>query len=514
MKKQKQLYLLIITACLVMTISFSFKNLNTKQEEKFSRDWESLQTHETPEWFLDAKFGIYFHWGIYSVPAFGTEWYPRHMYLENHKGWGEDVRPHHLEKYGADFHYHEFIPSFTAEHFNAEEWAKLFKASGAKYAGPVAEHCDNFSMWDSKVNPWNASEMGPKRDIVAELEKAIRGEGLKFVTTLHHQWNWAWYPTWNGLVDTSTAELREFYGEVTGPETFGRYGRNPEEFGPSPEFVEYWKAKVYEVVDNFNPDMLWFDSRLNSIPEEVRIEILAHYYNEAEKQGRSVVFNYKNRDIPKGAGVVDIERGRMNEKVDYPWLTDDSWDWIGWNYKENHEYKSANHILDGLIDIVSKNGCLLLNIGPKADGTIPEEVKNGLLELGSWLKENGEAIYETRPFITYGEGSTTLIKGPHGGVTDKGIKYQADDVRFTTNGKSLYIIQLGTPDPGQSFILKTFAEDNIAARVKIKSIEVLGTDETVSWSKKADGLHLSSPLVLPNEMAIVYKATMDQPITE
>jgi len=499
----------IVLSCLVMTVSCSNKALTKNEFTTFSPEWESLQNHQTPEWFMDGKFGIYFHWGVYSVPAFGTEWYPRHMYLENYTGWGQEVRPHHVKKYGKDFHYHEFIPDFTAEHFDAEEWAKLFKASGAKYAGPVAEHCDNFSMWDSKVNSWNAAKMGPKRDIVGELEKAIKAQELKFVTTLHHQWNWAWYPTWNGLVDTSTAELREFYGELVRPETFDNYGKNPEEYGPSPAFVKKWKAKVFEVLDTYKPDMLWFDSRLNSIPEKDRIDVVAHFYNEAAKQGRPVILNYKGKDIPVGAGVVDFERNRLDEKVDYPWLTDDSWDWTGWNYKEDHKYKTANHILDGLIDIVSKNGCLLLNICPKADGTIPEEIKTGLLKLGTWLKENGEAIYNTRPFLTYGEGSTTLIKGNFGGVTDRGIQYRADDFRFTTNKKKVYIIQLGTPEPEQTFILKTFAQDSIAANVNIKSITLIGSREKIGWSKQSDGLHLTAPRHVPNEMALVYRAIID-----
>ncbi len=495
---------------------------------KFGEDWKAgiewdskkgpadhgnygLLTERTPapDWFRDGKFGIYFHWGIYSVPAFGTEWYPRHMYLENHKGWGAEVRPFHLETYGRDKHYHQFIPDFTAAKFDAQEWAKLFKASGAKYAGPVAEHCDNFSMWDSKINKWNAVNMGPERDVVGELEKAIKGEGLKFVTTFHHQWNWSWYPTWSGLVDTSTTDLQEFYGEWTSPETFGKYGSNPEEYGPSEEFIEYWKAKVNEVVDGYKPDMLWFDSRLNSIPMAHRMEVINHFYDMAAKNKKSVVVNFKNKDLPSGSGVLDIERGRLDEKVDYPWLTDDSWDWSGWNYKENHDYKSANHILDGLIDIVSKNGSLLLNIGPRADGTIPEEVRLGLLELGSWLEQYGEAIYGTRPFLTYGEGPTKLVKGPHGGVTDRGISYTDEDFRYTTHGNTLYIIQLGDPEVSKEYILKTFSNEGLAAHLKIESLELVGSIETLSWSQMEDGLHLTAPGNVPDKKAVVYKALIN-----
>lgn len=501
-------YLVITSLLAGLLVLNSCEEAGKRKVVEYTADWESLVTHPTPEWFMDGKLGIYFHWGVYSVPAYGTEWYPRHMYLEDHKGWGAEVRPYHLDTYGAGFHYHEFIPDFTAEHFDAAGWARLFKAAGAKWAGPVAEHCDNFSMWDSRVNPWNAAKMGPQRDVVGELEKAIRAEGMKFTTTFHHQWNWSWYPTWSGLVDTSTAELRDFYGEWTSPETFAMFGKDPEHYGPSEAFVADWKAKVFEVVDAYRPDMLWFDSRLNTIPEKERKEVIAHFYNSGETDGRSVVFNYKNKDIAEGAGVIDIERGRMDEKVDYPWLTDDSWDWSGWNYKTNHQYKDANHVLDGFIDIVSKNGCLLLNIGPKADGTIPDEVRTGLLKMGAWLDAYGEAIYGTRPFLTFGEGPTMLIKGPHGGVTDKGISYTADDFRFTTKGKYLYIIQLAPPKNSHTHLLETFSDEGKGAGVEIRSIKLLGSREKPRWSLEEDGLHLEAPVKLPDEMALVYKVKL------
>ncbi len=476
-----------------MTVSFSCASQSQQSSDipVYDPNWESLKTHETPDWFKNDKFGIYFHWGVYSVPAFLTEWYPHYMYMKDYERWGKEVRPHHVKTYGENFQYHEFIPDFTAEHFDAEEWATLFKASGARYAGPVAEHHDHFSMWDSKVNPWNAARMGPKRDIVGELEKAIKGEGLKFVTTLHNARR-GWYPIGNGLVDISTDELRDFYGETASPE----------------KYKKTWKAKTFEVIDNYDPDMLWFDSKLGSIPEDERMNMVQHFYNKAAKNGQDVVLTYKKNNLPKGVAVLDIEGGRLNHLATYPWLTDMSFSYGSWCYTHNQSYKGANKVLDALIDIVSKNGCLLLNIGPRADGVIPGEIRTGLLEMGKWLSQYGEAVYDTNPFVAYGEGPTELVKNRFGGYDDKKEGYGPNDFRYTTNKKHLYIIQLDQPKHGQEYILKTFAQDSIASGVGLKHIELMGSDEKVKWEKKEDGLHISAPQHVPNDLALVYKAVM------
>ncbi|WP_175418958.1 alpha-L-fucosidase [Aureibaculum algae] len=502
-----------------------FIGCQTKPQEKleetvYQPTWESLAAHNTPDWFLDAKFGIYFHWGVYSKIGRG-EWYPRQMYEEKDEGWGKDEREYHVETYGADVHYHDFVKDFTAEHFDAQDWAKLFKESGAKYVGPVAEHCDNFSNWDSEVNKYNSVAMGPKRDIVGELEKAIKGEGLKFVTTFHHSWEWGWYNTWSGLIDTTAVGFEDFYGEKTLPETFGKMsagfdasgqstGLIDPKYAPSRKFIDTWKAKIYEVVDRYEPDLLWFDSRLFVIPEKDRQEMVAHYYNKGEEWNKPVVMTYKNKDLPPNIAVIDLERGRFDEKTDFPWLTDDSFAWNSWSWRPELRLKTPDVIVDELIDITSKNGCLILNITPSADGLIPDEMRSGLLEIGKWLSKYGEAIYKTRPFITYGEGTTVLKKNHFGGVQGDGITYTAEDFRFTTKGETLYILQLGMPTSDQEFVLKSFADRGLAADVKIASIELLGSDEPVTWSQNERGLHLAAPQINPNKMALVYKAQMSQ----
>ncbi|MGA9639624.1 alpha-L-fucosidase [Flavobacterium sp.] len=453
------------------------KNKVADKKIEYKADWESLSQHQTPEWFLDAKFGIYFHWGVYSKIGRG-EWYPRQMYEEKNEGWGKDEREYHLKTYGEDVNYHDFIKDFTAEHFDANEWSKLFKASGAKYVGPVAEHCDNFSNWDSKINKFNAAKMGPKRNIVGELEKAIKGEGLKFVTTFHHSWEWGWYNTWSGLIDTTAVGFEDFYGERTLPETFGKMstgfdasgqsaGSIDTKYAPSRKFIDIWKAKIYEVVDQYQPDLLWFDSRLFVIPEKDRLEMVAHYYNKSLEWNKPVVLTYKNEDLPLNTAVIDLERGRFDEKTEFPWLTDDSYAWNSWSWRPNMRLKNPHIILDELVDIVSKNGNLILNITPTYDGLIPEEMKNGLIEIGNWLSKYGEAIYKTRPFVTYGEGVTVLKKNHFGGVQGDGVKYTAQDFRFTTNGNTLYIIQLVPPVSGNEFLLKSFAKGGLAEKIII-----------------------------------------------
>jgi alpha-L-fucosidase len=486
------------------------------KEDKYQPNWESLAQHKTPEWFKDAKFGIYFHWGVYSKIGRG-EWYARQMYEVKDEGWGKDEREHHLTTYGEDVHYHDFIKDFTAVHFDAKEWAKLFKASGAKYVGPVAEHCDNFSNWDSKINKYNTVNFGPKRDIVGELEKAIKGEGIKFVTTFHHSWEWGWYNTWSGLIDTTAVGFEDFYGEKTLPETFNSFkggfaasgkfkGQIKQKYAPSRKFIDTWKTKIYEVVDKYEPDLLWFDSRLFVIPEKDRQEMVAHYYNKGEEWNKPVVMTYKNEDLPPNIAVIDLEKGRFDEKTEFPWLTDDSYAWNSWSWRPKLRLKTPNIIVDELVDIVSKNGCLILNITPTADGLIPDEMRSGLLEIGEWLSKYGEAVYETRPFVTYGEGITVLKKNHFGGVQGDGVNYTSNDFRYTTNGDTLYILQLGMPESNQEFTLKSFAKDGLASAVKIKSLKLLGSEEKIEWKQNSSGLQIITPKVNPNKLVLVYKA--------
>lgn len=482
------------------------KPAGENEKPVYEETWESLARHnEQPDWFQDAKFGIYFHWGVYSVPAYGDEWYPRWMHYEI-----RDEYRHHLEKYGhpSEFGYHDFVPMFKAENFNAEEWAELFYKAGARYAGPVAEHHDGFAMWQSDITPWNAADRGPMKDITGELEKAIRARGMKFITTFHHDrhlqrhdsipsgsrnlpYNNSHFPFFEGMPPTSDdPELRLLYGNI-----------------PEAEWVEtIWFGKLKEVIDKYQPDIIWFDSWLDKVPEEYRIKFCAYYLNEAAKSGKEVVIIRKQNDLPLDVSVDDLEKSRKNELGEKVWMTDETVSTGSWSYTENLVIKPPVDVLHVLIDIVSKNGVLLLNISPMADGTIPEDQKNVLLMMGDWLSKYGEAIYETRPWYTFGEGPT---KEPEGHFNNRyeflKIKYSHKDVRYTTKGNVIYATLMGWPGNNTGVLLKSFSVKEWPNPGEIKSVTMLGSDQKINYTISEDGLTLTTPDAPTNEMAVVFK---------
>ena len=474
-------------------------NKKLEQGGFYNNDWESLQKHKTPEWFLNDKFGIYFHWGIYSVPAFGNEWYPHEMYLA-----GTKENKYHTENYGSlsKFGYKDFIPYFTADKFDPDAWAALFAQAGARFAGPVAEHADGFAMWDSKLTKWNAGRMGPKRDIVGEIATAIRKQHLKFIATFHHQWLWGWYPTWDINTDASNRSyngLKGIYGPIV-PSSSAFNFANPDPM-PTPEFSRYWFDKIKEVIDCYQPDLLWFDSRTNIIDEQYRKKFLAYYYNKALIWGREVAMTYKNKDFAEGSGIVDLERGRMANITPYPWLNDDSMDWKSWGYVMDADYKSTERLIHELVDIVSKNGCLLLSIGPRSDGTIPDTIQNRLLGIGAWLKLNGEAIYDTRPFNIYGEGPTIVKEGHFS--ESKETEFTPEDIRFTVKGDTLYAILFGWP--GEEITIKSLPKERELWFGDIKNIKILGYPAPLKWIQNENGITVQLPGFQPCKYAYTLK---------
>jgi len=463
-----------------------------KTEAAYTADWESLARHNAaPEWFRDAKFGIYFHWGVYSVPAFGSEWYPRNMHQKSR---GE--YKHHVEKYGdpVKFGYDKFVPLFKAEKFDADEWAELFEKAGARFAGPVAEHHDGFSMWASKVTPWNAKDMGPKRDLTGELATAIRKRNMKFVATFHHARNNLWKKgdRWTGHYD---GVKRDFPAALEDPQRAILYG-----YMPRDKFLDMWLGKLKEVIDNYQPDLMWFDSWLNEIPDEVKMQYLAYYFNKANEWDKEVIVTFKQSDLPRSVAVDDYEKGRANRLTDFVWLTDDTISRGSWCYTENLRIKPTREVVHVLIDIVAKNGQLLLNISPKADGSIPDNQKEVLLGVGKWLKVNGEAIYGTRPWIIFGEGPTRMKKGGH---FVGSLAYSAQDIRFTVNGDTLYAVFLGQPQDKAT--IACLGKGRGLCGGEVTKVTLLGHDAELEFTQDEEGLHVVLPEELPSEHATAIK---------
>ena len=461
--------------------------------------WDSLAAHGIPEWFRSAKFGIYTHWGVYSVPACGPNatWYAYNMY----RG-GTEQHRHHVQVYGGPekFGYKDFIPRFTGEKFDPDAWADLFQRAGARFAGPVGEHHDGFCMWNTRHSEWNASRMGPHRDVVGELAQAVRSRGLKYMVALHHAENWWFFPHWRKEFDTSDARYEGLYGEPHNPNGPTGTGWFFDQDPPSRKFLETWKAKTLEVIDNYHPDMLWFDFGLGAVPERYRQAVLAHYYNQEARWGRPVVVTYKGHDLPPNVAVVDLELGREGDLTYHQWITDSTVDdGQGWGYLKDTGYKTVTNLVHYLVDNVSKNGHLLLNVGPRPDGAIPEQAVDILEGIGRWLEVNGEAVYGTTPWVVAGEGPTRLAKsGPFN--EDVKPQYTPQDIRYTTKDDTLYAICLGWP--GESATLGSL---KVLRDGEVESMTLLGADAPLQWNLDAGGLTVRMPPCRPCEHAYVFK---------
>jgi alpha-L-fucosidase len=468
----------------------------------FQETWNSLRGIAVPQWLRDGKFGIYTHWGIYSVPAYGSNgtWYAHNMYTNP----DSDERKHQEAKYGPlnKFGYKDFIPMFTGSRFDPDEWAELFKNAGARFAGPVAEHHDGFAMWNTKYSEWNAAKMGPHRDVLGELSKSIKQQGMRFLTAFHHAEHWFYFPTWDLRYD------------VSDPRYAGLYGVSHERGElPTKEFLDVWLGKLREVVDHYSPDVVWFDYGLQLIQQSYKKEFLAYYFNKAAAAGREVAVTYKNHDLVPGVGIDDLEQGRESNMTYYEWITDATIDsGNGWGYVEEAGFKTVSQLVTGLVDRVSKNGFLLLNVGPKPDGTIPEPAKERLLAMGDWLRINGEAIYGTSPWLISSEGPTQFKKS--GAFNeDNRIQFTPEDVRFTCRENFLYATVLAWP--GEKASIKSLVpREEIWAGLypsEIDSIRMLGSDEPLRWEFTKEALVVTTPRVRPCDNAFVFKFTLKRP---
>ncbi len=471
----------------------------------FQQDWASLKKYEVPTWFRDAKFGIFIHWGVYSVPAFGNEWYPRNMYQQ-----GSSEYKHQIATYGPEtqFGYKDFIPKFTAAHFDPQAWAKLFKAAGARYVIPVAEHHDGFAMYNSDLSEWTAVKMGPKRDVVGLLAQAVRAQGLHFGLSTHREEHY-WFYDGSFLYpsDAQSGKYASLYGYPLPPGQVQNFDMPKDTTIPPKAFLDDWLARDAELIEKYQPEIVYFDWWINKPQYAPYLQrFAAFYYNYAAAHGGTAIINYKLQAMPEGTAVLDIERGQLAGIRALAWQTDTSVSNKSWGYIENDTFKTPESIVHQLADIVSKNGNLLLNIGPRSDGTISEPVQQTLLGVGQWLRVNGEAIYGTRPWTQFGEGPTQVAAGSfHDTETQP---YTAADFRFTTRtttkGMTLFAMELARPTDGAVVIHALDMKNG----QRVRNVQLLGYAGKLPWTQQADGLHLTLPAAAAQEYAYAYRITL------
>ena len=477
---------------------------------KYSPDWESLSDYTVPEWYTNAKFGIFIHWGVYSVPAFGTgsEWYPRNMYVR-----GSADYEHHIAAYGphAKFGYKDFVPMFTAEKFDADQWAELFSEAGARYIVPVAEHHDGFQMYKSEISPWNSAEMGPRRDVLGEMKAAFERRGMEMGVSSHRAEHWFFMSPGREFDSDIKGEypIDHIYWPSTpysDPTLHNLYG----EPAPSKEFLDDWLLRCCELIDNYRPRIFYFDWWIqHSAFKPYLKKFAAYYFNRGLEWGFPVAINYKHEAFMFGVGVPDIERGQFSDTKPYFWQTDTAVCRNSWGYNINNIYKPADGLVRDLIDIVSKNGSLLLNVGPKPDGAIAPEDAAVLRAMGAWLKVNGEAIYGAKVWRKSSEGPTRVEEGQFTDVQEK--TFTPEDIRFTMKGDKIYASCLVWPEDGRVSIKSLAKADATRLPVFngiIRDVDILGWDKRPAWTRDENGLNVTAPFV-KSDFPVVIKITVD-----
>jgi alpha-L-fucosidase len=448
-----------------------------------------------PEWFQDAKFGVYYHWGAFATAAYGSEWYPRNMYNRP----DSNEYKHHVQVYGdpfSDWPYNKFLtgandksgklvqfaPKLKSDGgaWDPDEWAQMFVDAGARFAGPVGEHHDGFSNWDSKTNEWNAVAMGPKLNLVKLQAEAFRKKGLKFLISMHHTFHFTGY--YGYAPKMTDPSLQKLFGQL-----------------PTATEQQIWSDKLKEIIDEFLPDVLWQDAFLYALPQDRQLGFLSYYYNAALDANKEVVATAKD-------GIVDNKNSHPGQVYDYEgagptdivtplWLSDQPLSGATWCYTEGMPYYSTTALLHTFIDRVSKGGNLLLNMSPMPDGSFPQRQKDILQAFGSLLKQAGTAIYSTRPWDVYGEGPTKM--GGGFGATEA----TANDVRYTKSkdGDAVYAILLGWPGNGKQVTLASVT----TTRFAVGSGKVFlfgqtgGSPTTLTFTQDGSGLHVTLPSTQP-----------------
>ena len=498
---------------------------------KFSPTWESLKQYQCPEWFRDAKFGIWAHWGPQCQPEDG-DWYARSMYLT-----GSSQYKFHTNHYGspAEFGFKDVIHEWHAEHWKPDQLMALYKRAGAQYFFALANHHDNFDLWDSTYQSWNSVAIGPKKDLIGGWAQAARKNGMRFGVSVHASHAWSWYEPaqnfdgkltkadgagkwWDGL------EPQELYaqnhapspGYEKGNSIHGRWNWAGGVSVPDQAYCDKFYSRTADLIKKYHPDLIYFDD--TALPlwpiSDAGLKIAADFYNTNEKLhgDDGVLFGKILTPAQQQCMVWDIERGQANDIEPYPWQTDTC---IGdWHYQRErfnrHSYKSSKTVIQTLCDIASKNGNLLLNIPVRGDGTIDEEELKVVQGIGDWMTMNRDCIFGTRPWKVFGEGPASggAKLSAQGFNEGKGKPFTSEDIRFTQSkdGKMLYAIVLGAPTNGVS--LKALGQSANWLPQSVKKIQLLGSREKISWKQQSDALMISQPKKLPNNFAIVFKISL------
>jgi alpha-L-fucosidase len=491
---QKLLPKCFLTCILITTLHFlSSAQSDKKEEGPFKPNEESFHQYKYPEWFRDAKFGFWAHWGPQAVPRQG-DWYARKMYEE-----GSDDYKYHVAHYGhpSKFGYKDIIPLWKAERWDPEKLMALYKKAGAKYFVSMGTHHDDFFLWNSKIHKWNAVNYGPKKDVVGIWQAAAKKEGLKFGVSEHLGASFTWFQS-SHRADT-TGPLKGVPYDGANPMYQDLYHAKAEPndkewLSINKEWQREWLFSIKELIDSYHPDLVYSDSQFPF--GEYGENMLAHFYNQdAARNGGITDVVYTCKQASDGMWVQDLERGVQDSINPFPWQTDTS---IGdWYYRTGQKYKSATEIIQMLVDIVSKNGNLLINIVQTPEGDLEPDVIEIVNEIGLWTSKNGEGIYGSRPWKVYGEKPSTETVVKSSNFNEDKLKYSAQDIRFTTKGNVLYAFCLGKPT--SDINISYLGKDSKFSDKKIAAVTMLGSNDKLQWKQKKDALVIKKTFKMPVE---------------
>lgn len=487
-----------------MEIADYLKQIDQVVEAGPYRDnWESLAHFQMPEWYQKGRFGLFIHWGVYSLPATESEWYPRLCYKKNTKSYR-----HRVENYGSGFEYRQLVEQFNPKRFDADEWVSLFQKSGAKYIMPVGEHHDGVKMYQSDLNRWNMAELTPKRDFLAELHEACDRHGMGFLTSSHRAEHY-WF--FNGArrdcpqSEVAQNKFPDLYGPAYMPPT-GHIDKTDQEISPTKEWLEDWLASSCELIDKTRPLAVYFDWWVQK--DEFRPymkKFLAYYYNRGVEWGKEVAVFYKWGSVMKGCAIFDVERGQIDGIAPELWQNDTAIAKNSWGYTQGNKFKTPREIICNMIEVISKNGCYMLNVGPKADGTICTEEKEVLLAIGKWLEKNGEAIYDSKPFeVGFGEG-----KQKKSGAFQESPKFSKKDYRFTYKPGAVYVFPLAEGQQKEYRIYSLRHANEHGIRYHINRVELLGYPNPVHFTQDGKALRLRVEGQLPSELPLCFKVVIE-----